>query len=273
MTSARPAQVLLGLRRPTACGRSRRVASSPLATTGAGRSTRCRAACPGRSGRPQRVGRARDSSHTAVRSTTCRAPSPAGCATVARRPTTPEPSRIPAGTALPQSTPRPPATSLPHSSTSAAMPASARCLTSSFRCLTAMSSVHAAWTTGAKAVGTTNTVRRMPSIRISVRSSYRARSVAATSLPGTRAAMDRCTVAGSVACRTTIDCAASTGSAARTDRASRCLRPSLARRSATEIRSIPAPPEVCWSPVLTITFRHRCPQRRAATARSGLGTG
>ena len=47
-----------------------------------------------------------------------------------------------------------------------------------------------AWTTGTRPVGTTNTVRRIPSIRTRVPSSYSARSMAARSAP-VRAQADR----------------------------------------------------------------------------------
>ena len=106
----------------------------------------------------------------------------------------------------------------PQASASAAIPASVRCLTSSFRCLTAMSSVQAAWTTGANCVGTTNTVRRMPSIRISVRSSYSARSVPATSLPAPGRRRTGGPWPGRWRAGRPADAAASTGSAAWTVR-------------------------------------------------------
>ncbi len=54
--------------------------------------------------------------------------------------------------------------------------------------------------TGMRAVGTTNTVRRMPSIRTSDRSSYSACSIAVLSTALVRAQADRYTDAGSVPC-------------------------------------------------------------------------
>ena len=44
----------------------------------------------------------------------------------------------------------------------------------------AMARVQAAWTTGAKPIGTTNMVRRMPSMRSRTRSSYSASSMSVT---------------------------------------------------------------------------------------------
>jgi hypothetical protein len=108
-------------------------------------------------------------------------------------------------------------------------------LVSTLRSRTATSAVQAAWTTGASSSGTTNIVRRIPSIRSSVRSSYIARSTAATDGSASLAAADRCTEAGSVACSATTDRVSATGSPARADGASRCRRPSRARRSSTPI--------------------------------------
>ena len=61
--------------------------------------------------------------------------------------------------------------SLSQRPTSGATAESERCCSSLRRSLAAIARVHAACTTGASSVGTTNMVRRMPSIRTSVRSS------------------------------------------------------------------------------------------------------
>ena len=70
--------------------------------------------------------------------------------------------------------------------------------TSRFRSRAAITRVHAASTTGASSRGTTQSVRRMPSIRTSVRSSYSARSRSTASKPAVRAQVERYTVAASV---------------------------------------------------------------------------
>jgi hypothetical protein len=57
------------------------------------------------------------------------------------------------------------------------------CLPRSRRSRAAIWSVQAAWITGIRLTGTTNTVRRMPSIRTSAPSSYSALSTSARAAP------------------------------------------------------------------------------------------
>ena len=64
---------------------------------------------------------------------------------------------------------------------SAAMPESCTRRARSRRIRSAIWSVQAAWITGTRSAGTTNTVRRIPSIRTRVRSVYSACSIAAWS--------------------------------------------------------------------------------------------
>ena len=90
----------------------------------------------------------------------------------------------------------------------------------------------AAWITGAMSSAATKTVRRIPSSRMSVLSSYKARSTSAIPPPVIRASNVRYTDDGSVLCTATSDPAASTGSPASAPGASRCRSPSRARRSA-----------------------------------------
>jgi hypothetical protein len=82
-------------------------------------------------------------------------------------------------------------------------------------------------------------VRRMPSIRTSVRSSYKARSTASTLGFATRAPTARCTVAGSVACSATMSSATVSGVSARAPGARWCRWASRARRSAVLTRRMP----------------------------------
>ena len=67
------------------------------------------------------------------------------------------------------------------------MPESCTRRARSRRIRSAIWSVQAAWITGARLAGTTNTVRRMPSIRTSERSVYSACSIAARSAEMVRA--------------------------------------------------------------------------------------
>ncbi len=67
------------------------------------------------------------------------------------------------------------------------MPASRTTSVSCLRSRSAIWSVQADWITGTRAAGTTNTVRRMPSIRTSARSAYSSSSIAARSTPEVRA--------------------------------------------------------------------------------------
>ena len=94
----------------------------------------------------------------------------------------------------------------------------------------ATSSAAAAWTTGTSSAGTTNSVRRIAIIRTRLRSSYSSRATSSRPRCGQRASTERWTVAGSVACRTTSERAASTAVAAPA-RSCRCT--SRARRSRT----------------------------------------
>jgi hypothetical protein len=71
------------------------------------------------------------------------------------------------------------------------MPEAARNCSSFFRSAAATARVQAACTTGTRSTGTTNTVRRMPSIRISERCSYIAFSIVSTCTPGSRAQLPR----------------------------------------------------------------------------------
>ena len=82
-------------------------------------------------------------------------------------------------------------TSLSQLAPSAAMPEVSMAWASWRRMRSAIWSVHAAWITGTRPTGTTNTVRRMPSIRTSERSSYSARSIAALSTWRVRAQAPR----------------------------------------------------------------------------------
>ena len=81
-------------------------------------------------------------------------------------------------------------TSLSQFAPSAAMPDSSTRRARSRRIRSAIWSVQAAWITGTRAAGTTNTVRRIPSIRIRVRSAYNACSMSAWLAP-VRAQADR----------------------------------------------------------------------------------
>jgi hypothetical protein len=74
-------------------------------------------------------------------------------------------------------------TSLSHAAPSAAMADSWTRLARSRRIRSAIWSVQAAWITGIRLAGTTNTVRRMPSIRTSAPSAYSAFSTAARPAP------------------------------------------------------------------------------------------
>ncbi len=74
-----------------------------------------------------------------------------------------------------------------HAAPSAATPPCSRSRAYRARCLTAIASVHAACTTPPSSSGTTNIVLRMPSIRSARRSSYSARSTAATLPSSSRA--------------------------------------------------------------------------------------
>ena len=74
-------------------------------------------------------------------------------------------------------------TSLSQFAPSAAMPDSCTRRARSRRIRSAIWSVQAAWMTGTRSAGTTNTVRRMPSIRTRARSVYSACSIAAWSAP------------------------------------------------------------------------------------------
>jgi hypothetical protein len=93
---------------------------------------------------------------------------------------------------------------------SATMPASVRNLTRRARSRTATAWLAAHCTTGARSTGSTNNVRRMASMRSTVRSSYSASSTAAIDGFFIRAAADRYSDAGSVACSPTRSCATST---------------------------------------------------------------
>ena len=84
----------------------------------------------------------------------------------------------PAASSAPVAEPRaartrtvPSPTSLSQAAASGAMPASATTWVSRRRSRSAIWSAQATWMTGMRAAGTTNTVRRMPSIRTSERSS------------------------------------------------------------------------------------------------------
>ena len=81
-------------------------------------------------------------------------------------------------------------TSLSQFAPSAAMPDSSTRRARSRRIFSAIWSVQAAWITGTRPTGTTNTVRRIPSIRIRVRSAYSACSMSAWPAP-VRAQADR----------------------------------------------------------------------------------
>src|SRR6266508_2977412 len=118
---------------------------------------------------------------------------------------------------------------------SSVMPAPSSSWIVLLRSTAAMAVVHAAWTTGISSTGTTNIVRRMPSMRISERSSYSACSIAVTSGVRMRAAADRNTVAASVACNATRFSATARGLSARQPHASRWRWPSRARRSSVVI--------------------------------------
>ena len=72
--------------------------------------------------------------------------------------------------------------------------------------------------TGANSTGTTNSVRRIPSIRTSDRRTYSASSRSAGSKPSTLAHDERYTVAGSLECSPTAAPAASSTVAPRGDR-------------------------------------------------------
>jgi hypothetical protein len=78
-------------------------------------------------------------------------------------------------------------TSLSQVAASGAIPAPCTTWVSCRRRRSAIWSVQAAWITGTRAAGTTNTVRRMPSIRTSARSVYSACSTAALSAELVRA--------------------------------------------------------------------------------------
>ena len=82
-------------------------------------------------------------------------------------------------------------TSLSQVAASGAMPASCTTCVSCLRSRSAIWSVQAAWITGTRAAGTTNTVRRMPSIRTSEHSSYNAYSMAAWPAGPVRAQAER----------------------------------------------------------------------------------
>src|SRR5215472_4599716 len=94
--------------------------------------------------------------------------------------------------------------------------------------------------TGASPAGTTNMVRRMPSIRSSSPSWYRARSTAACPIArcpsALRAHAAMYTDAGSVPCRAIMAAATSAAVCALAGAARRCRRASLALRSATDPR-------------------------------------
>ena len=77
--------------------------------------------------------------------------------------------------------------SLSQPAPSAAMPDASTCWASRRRKRSAIWSVQAAWITGTRPAGTTNTVRRMPSIRTRERSSYSACSMADLSTSRVRA--------------------------------------------------------------------------------------
>ena len=81
-------------------------------------------------------------------------------------------------------------TSVSQFAPSAAMPDSCTRRARSRRIRSAIWSVQAAWITGTRAAGTTNTVRRIPSIRTRVRSAYSACSMSAWPAP-VRAQADR----------------------------------------------------------------------------------
>ena len=74
-------------------------------------------------------------------------------------------------------------TSLSQPGPSAAMPDSSTRRPRSRRIRSAIWSVQAAWTTGIRATGTTNTVRRIPSIRTRLPAPYSACSMAARPAP------------------------------------------------------------------------------------------
>ncbi len=133
----------------------------------------------------------------------------------------------------------PSAASLSQVAASGAMPASATTWVSWRRSRSAIWSVQAAWMTGVSAAGTTNTVRRMPSIRTSERSSYRACSIAALSTEPVRARADRYTDAGSVPCSAMMPSTAAATAPARSPGARWCRTASRARRSATLTAMMP----------------------------------
>ncbi len=109
-------------------------------------------------------------------------------------------------------------------------------------------------TTGTSSAGTTNTVRRIPVIRTSVCSAYRARSTGSGPGASSRAPADRNTVAGSVPCNATTASAASSGVPTLT--ASRCRKASRARRSRVE--TLTKPPQSAPS-LIHLTHRREGP--------------
>ena len=80
---------------------------------------------------------------------------------------------------------------IPGSAPLAGTPACSKSWISLRRSWAAMLRVQAACTTGARSVGTTNTVRRIPSIRTRQRSSYSARSRSVTGARPVLAAVER----------------------------------------------------------------------------------
>ena len=82
-------------------------------------------------------------------------------------------------------------TAASHGAGSSVIPPSSRNCSVLRRSRAAIARVQAACTTGASSTGTTKTVRRMPSIRTSTRSSYSAFSSSGTRWPVTRAQADR----------------------------------------------------------------------------------
>jgi hypothetical protein len=121
------------------------------------------------------------------------------------------------------------------------MPDSSTCWASRRRIRSAIWSVHAAWITGWSWEGTTNTVRRIPSMRTSERCSYSACSMAAWSISRVRARAARYTDTGSVPCSPMMSATAVVTGPARSPGARWCRTASRALRSATVTARMPRP--------------------------------
>ena len=118
------------------------------------------------------------------------------------------------------------------------IPASVNIAIVRLRSVSATAREAAAWTIGTSSTGTRNSVRRIASTRRTVRSSYNSRSISAGDDLDIRALACRKTLGESDAWITTRAAAASATDATCVPAASRCRRPTRARRSSVPMRGL-----------------------------------